>query len=485
MPKFSSSKASFFIILLLLIISNFLWIYSTRDRIVLSFHKARFPYHAHGLNAFEKGISKCFLAFNSFERTITGPDEDPWDDSQVNKRIMKYRTAKVSLIINNAAGKPLSQLPVTICQVRHKFLFGGRIDPVSFFEENTQQHLFEEIFNYATLPFFWGLYEGIEGQTDYNRIRAIANWCNKRRIATKGHPLIWQLVVPWWLWVKKTNEVEASLWFRVQREVKEFATLIDKWDVVNEPSTALASALYGYSPICRLYHDIGRLNLLEKAFAIAHKSNPRSTLVLNDFVVGDYYKNLIADCLESGVEIDVIGLQSHMHKKIWSLDSMWDVCERFSHFGKPLHFTEITVLSGKLMSETDEDWYNIRNDWSTSREGERRQTEAVRKFYRLLFSHPAVEAITWWGFSDAGSWMGAPAGLLRKDMSPKPVYGVLKKLIKDDWWTGPLKLKTDYEGRISFRGFLGDYVIESEKGRAQIVIDQAGKIEKTIHVTLP
>ena len=44
------------------------------------------------------------------------------------------------------------------------------------------------------------------------------------------------------------------------------------------------------------------------------------------------------------------------------------------------------------------------------------------KFYTALFAHPAVQAITWWDFSDLGAWLGAPAGWLRRDMSPKPVY---------------------------------------------------------------
>ena len=69
---------------------------------------------------------------------------------------------------------------------------------------------------------------------------------------------------------------------------------------------------------------------------------------------------------------------------------------------------------------------------------------------------PSTPAITWWDFYD-GCWLGAPSGLLREDMSPKPAYVELKKLIKDKWWTGPQKLKTDAQGRATFRGFLGGF----------------------------
>ncbi|MCD6507549.1 hypothetical protein J7M22_13115 [Candidatus Poribacteria bacterium] len=48
----------------------------------------------------------------------------------------------------------------------------------------------------------------------------------------------------------------------------------------------------------------------------------------------------------------------------------------------------------------------------------------------MLFSHPSVEAITWWDFSDRGAWQGTAAGFLRKDMSPKPAYERLTELVK-------------------------------------------------------
>jgi hypothetical protein len=84
----------------------------------------------------------------------------------------------------------------------------------------------------------------------------------------------------------------------------------------------------------------------------------------------------------------------------------------------------------------------------------------------MLFSHPAVEAITWWDFSDDGAWQGAPAGLLRKDLSPKPAYETLQRLIKHQWWTN-VEATTDVHGKATFRGFHGDYqaVVRSADGK--------------------
>ena len=48
--------------------------------------------------------------------------------------------------------------------------------------------------------------------------------------------------------------------------------------------------------------------------------------------------------------------------------------------------------------------------------------------------------------------------MLRRDMSPKPVYNRLKKLIHETWHTEET-LTTDGEGRAAFRGFQGDYEV--------------------------
>jgi hypothetical protein len=96
------------------------------------------------------------------------------------------------------------------------------------------------------------------------------------------------------------------------------------------------------------------------------------------------------------------------------------------------------------------------NEWPTTPEGEEHQAREAVLHYKTLFAHPLVEGITWWDMSDGG-WLGAPAGLLRKDGSGKPAYDELLKLIKGEWWIPPTHLMTDENGQIRFSGFCGDY----------------------------
>jgi hypothetical protein len=52
--------------------------------------------------------------------------------------------------------------------------------------------------------------------------------------------------------------------------------------------------------------------------------------------------------------------------------------------------------------------------------------------------------------------MGAPAGLVRADLRPKPAYERLRRLIRERWWT-EVEGRSDAEGRFVFRGFCGHY----------------------------
>ena len=390
---------------------------------------------------------------------------DPLAPEAVDARIQKLRTADVTLTITRPDGRPLAGAAVTVEQVRHKFLFGCNafgVKPQDAGEtQKAYQDRFAAILNYATLPFYWGAYERQEGNPGADRVRAMAEWCKSRGIRTKGHPLCWHQVEPSWLAGRPVEEVEKLQLGRITRDVTAFAAgdLIWTWDVVNEAVT-MPDYQGGKGAIPQLCQKLGREELIRRTFAAARAANPKAFFLLNDYQLSPKYEALIKDCLAAGVPIDAVGIQSHQHGGYWGAKRVWDVCERFAKFGKPLHFTEATIISGDTKRRGD--GQTRQNDWVTMPEGEERQGREVADFYRTLFSHPAVEAITWWDFSDFQAWQGAPSGLVRKDMSPKPAYEALAKLIKKEWWTGPLKLKTDAQGKVILHGFLGAYSVRSD-----------------------
>lgn len=401
----------------------------------------------------------------------------PKTDRQKERAIQENRTAEITLEVVAEDGRPLSNQPVEVEQTRHRFLFGCNAYRLFRIEDPELQQAYEERFadllNFATFPFYWGSYEPEPGEPQTDSRHEMARWCRSHHIRPKGHPLCWHEVPAPWLEDAPVDEVADRQMQRIEREVSEFAGEIDTWDVLNE-GVVMPTEKWSGTPVGRLCGEIGAVELIKRCFERARAANPDATLLLNDYIVTEKYADLIERCLDAGVEIDVIGIQSHQHAGYWGAEKAWEVCERFAGFDLPLHFTETTLLSGHL--KTDDDWKNRDEDWPSTPEGEARQAEQTVEFYRTLFSHPSVEAITWWDFSDYGAWMGAPAGFLRKDMSPKPVCEALHDLIKNQWWTGPLDLTSNDEGQVTFRGFLGEYEITAGSQTTTFRTEAPGKL---------
>jgi len=221
--------------------------------------------------------------------------------------------------------------------------------------------------------------------------------------------------------------------------------------------------------MCKVY---GRINTIRSMFETARETNPTATLLINDFDVSSAYDILVEGCLEAGIQFDAIGIQSHMHQGWWGVEKTLWVLENFERFGLPLHFTETTLVSGRLMPPeiVDLNDYQV-EDWPTTAEGEARQVEETLQHYKLLFSHPLVESITWWDAVD-GAWLNAPGGLLRRDGSGKPAYDELLKLVKGEWWLSPTELVTDERGELRFTGCSGEYAVMVAGKRAGFTVEK-------------
>ncbi|MFB9955677.1 endo-1,4-beta-xylanase [Cellulomonas denverensis] len=317
--------------------------------------------------------------------------------------------------------------------------------------------LWLDLFDTATLPFYWVGFEPEPGRTDTERLLATARWFADHGVRVKGHPLVWHTLAPHWLLDLPADRVEQTVRDRITREVTTFAGLVDTWDAINE---VVIMPVFDKedNAITRLAQRLGRVEMVRLAFDTARAANPGARLLLNDFDLSADYEHLIEDCLAAGIRIDALGLQTHMHQGYWGQETMLAMVDRFARFGLPLHLTETTLVSGHLMPPeiVDLNDYQV-PDWPSTPEGEQRQAEELAQHYTSLVSHPAVEAITYWGLSDDGAWLGAPAGLVRADGTPKPAYRALHDLIRGEWWLSPTTVRTDADGRVRVQGFRGDY----------------------------
>lgn len=404
--------------------------------------------------------------------------------SPSDARIRQVRSAAVSLAVLDGERRPLAGREVVVAQVSHRFGFGcagfdvlpvanRELDPAA--TEAAERLLADwlSVFNVATLPFYWGRFEPVRGRPDSRRLQNAAAWLVERGCRVKGHPLCWHTLAPDWLLDLPDEQIVEAQVARIRREVTGFAGLIDSWDVINEAVIMPSFDRYdnGITRICR---RLGQVETIRLAFDAARAANPSATLLLNDFDLSPDYERLIERCLDAGIRIDALGLQSHMHQGYWGEARTRDVLDRFRRFGLPLHFTENTLLSGQLMPPEIVDLNDYQPaDWPSTPEGEARQAEEVVRHYRTLLSDPAVESITWWDFRD-GQWLNAPSGLVRRDGSRKPAYDALRGLIKGDWWLPPTTLRTDDDGIVRFDGFCGAYHLSGAAGSATLVVDGPG-----------
>lgn len=395
----------------------------------------------------------------------------------------RLETLEVQLA--DETGAPRGGVDVVARQTSHAFGFGC----IAFSMPTTQEERdadpagadladrWLDLFNAATLPFYWRWFEQTPGgPTDAPRLRALAEHLSAQGVRLKGHPLLWHTLAPTWLMERDDQAVEDTIRSRITREAGEFAGLVDQWDAINE-TVILPVFTAEENAVTRLARARGRMHVIRLAFDTARAANPDARLVLNDFDLSSDYEDVIEECLEAGVQIDAIGLQTHMHKGYRGEEQIAEVLGRFARFGLPLQMTETTLLSGDLMPAHIVDLNDHQVDsWPSTPEGEERQAEELVSHYRTVLASPATESLTYWGLDDASAWLGAPAGLVRADGTTKPGYDALKQLITEDWWVDRAELRSDAEGATILQGFAGDYRLEIEGLVHEVSIPRGGGV---------
>ena len=108
-------------------------------------------------------------------------DNQSFMDEQVKTGIETNRKSSAVLVFSDEQGNPLTNVHAEIRQETHDFRFGANIfmlDELETDEKNEQyKKAFAELFNQATLPFFWSDLEPVQGQPTYAKdSRGIYRW---------------------------------------------------------------------------------------------------------------------------------------------------------------------------------------------------------------------------------------------------------------------------------------------------------------------
>ena len=406
-------------------------------------------------------------------------------DKTVPAGIEKHRKGDGKITVADKNGTPIKDAKIKINQKSHEFRFGANLfmlDELETEEKNEKyKKCFAELFNMATLPFYWRDLEPEKGKQRYAKdspkiyrrpaTDLCIEFCEKHGIEPREHALAYEQWFPTWLKGESTDVVKCELERRMAEISERYADKIPTIEVTNE--------MIGWwnRYVTEFYNDP---DYVPYCFKLAEKYFPKNELCINEatpFCWTDWcsihcaYYSYIDNAILKGARIDAIGMQYHIFKeqysdeffKLLNLEGLYKHMELFAKFGKPLEVTEVTIPS-----------------YSWEEEDEKLQADILEKLYSLWFSHPATSQIVYWNLVDgyAHLWsqdrerikasqgnMGPGSenyyhgGLLRFDMSPKPAYYRMKELLTERWHTEETLVADDL-GAAEFRGFYGDYDVE-------------------------
>ena len=177
-------------------------------------------------------------------------------------------------------GRPIAGKCVHFSMRKHEFLFGGgmfQCVPYAAGEmtDLAERELFEKVFekwiaimNNATLPFYWGGFEPVEGQPRSKQLMAGAKFLKDKGTTIKGHPLCWHTSCADWLMQYSTEEILQKQIARIHREVGGFKGVIDMWDVINEVVIMPIFDKYD-NAVTRICKMLGRVKTVKTMFDAA------------------------------------------------------------------------------------------------------------------------------------------------------------------------------------------------------------------------
>lgn len=388
--------------------------------------------------------------------------------NDAKRRIKEVRQKDVDLLVLKD-GKPVEGAVVSFRMQNHQFLFGSHCYMYSRYKTKEENDLFSELFvkmlNSTMMPFHWGEFEPRYREYNEPYISTLIDWAKKHNLKRKLHALIWHWVCP--KWITYDSDIKERYTERISHLMSTYGDDFDFFDLANETTTNDEFE----NPVAKWVKEYGPMNMLKFGSKLVRSFKPDAQLIYNDWNVHkEVYYDFLQEMRDNDIDVDIIGVQSHQHVSVWSQEETMRVLERAAAFGWPLHFPECSFNSGIPDGEINFLEGGKKNKWIEREEDLYTQAENARDFYTLVFSHPAVELLNWFDFTDH-YWLGAPAGLVTDNLKVKPVYNALYDLIRREWHSD-VDTATGTSGLCQARLFCGNYDITVDVNGEKITVNQ-------------
>jgi endo-1,4-beta-xylanase len=233
------------------------------------------------------------------------------------------------------------------------------------------------------------------GAKHFEAADRLLTFCDRNKIAMRGHCLIWNEWVP--DWIKTMSAVERRSYFDAYIEdvVARYTGRLQSWDVVNEPFWPGHRAPGGF----RLgpWYDAFGTDYIRRAFVRAAQVDPRTKLVLNEaqterddevgLAVRAGLLKLVADLKHAGVKLDVVGLQGHLQPQYPHDPGRFEeFLYQLADLGVDIYITEFDIYDGTFPDDV------------AMRDAAVAMT--ARQFLQPTLRHPAVKALITWELAD-------------------------------------------------------------------------------------
>ncbi len=339
--------------------------------------------------------------------------------------------------------------------LRKDFLFG--CDARGFYQMNQEKffELYAQLFNYAKVTFIQvndaipGDLEPQEDKLQFGVRDLLIERFREHNIICEGRALFWfhHWVTPDWVKNKPFDELKKYVEKHTCEVVKHHGQAVYAWEIVNE--------LHDWANECLLTPE-QTVELTKLACDVAYATEPKVHRLINNCCPCAEYVQMkqwsgqeakyrqrtpnqfLRDLVDAGVNFDIVGQQMYFPYR--DLQDTIIMIERLAEFNKPVQLTEVGCPAGPTndtirlgTSKMPNEPYIWHRYWD-----EETQSEWFEGLYKLAFSKPYIESISWFDMIDPYVYMENGGLLKSREGAKKPSYDRMKKLL-DGFKSLPLK----------------------------------------------
>jgi len=290
---------------------------------------------------------------------------------------------------------------------------------------------------------------------DFAAADAYVDFGEKNHMNLVGHTLVWNHQTPKWVFEDEKGKLLSRdallqrMHDHIRTVVGRYKGRINSWDVVNEALDDDGSLRQ--TPWMKIIGE----DYIAKAFEFAHEADPGAQLNYNDYALEKLAKregalNLIRKLRAEGVPLSGVGLQGHYSLDWPTVEELETTITEFGKLGMKVMITEfdVDVLPKATPGQTADVSLNVEaqaklNPYVNGLPDSAQQALAKRyaDLFSVLLKHRDVVArVTFWGVTDASSWLNnwpvrgrtSYPLLFDRQAQPKPAfYAVIETAKKE------------------------------------------------------